>query len=166
MCGYGDSTANVWQPAAITLHSAARSPPPRPRQISFLPNTLYHPQVATSTGELCALDVAKHFGPTKTMLDLGVMLRNILAQPNIDEALEVRGLRGSGALKCGARAPCACTPMCVHPCPRSCPTLSHLPTTPQADIAAEMRDAKTLVAFEDKARKMAAGGGAVPAAKK
>lgn len=58
--------------------------------VTFAPNVLYHPQVETATGRVCADEISKVFGPTKNMMDLAGTLKNFLMQPNIDEAPQVR----------------------------------------------------------------------------
>lgn len=56
--------------------------------MTFKAGQLYHPNVASATGEICADTITKSFGPTKTVLDLAKMVQAFLETPNLESPLD------------------------------------------------------------------------------
>ncbi len=56
--------------------------------VQFPAETLWHPQVEHKTGQVCALDLEKMWGPTKTVSDVAKFILNFMANPSADAVTE------------------------------------------------------------------------------
>lgn len=62
--------------------------------VAFAADMMWHPQVEFKTGSVCAQDLEKMWGPTKMAADVAKFIREFLAHPSLDAAVEVSTSRG------------------------------------------------------------------------
>jgi hypothetical protein len=58
--------------------------------VTFPSEVLWHPQVEFKTGIVCAADLEKMWGPTKTVADVAKFVLAFLGNPSLESATEVR----------------------------------------------------------------------------